>query len=239
MNIIVGIYYNDGKDIQRNQIIPSDNYDYFKNWHESAKKLGIKCILLTDGSCSEDFIQRYNSDHLEIKVTENKQKENHNTVKFLDIKKLIDEQSSKYKKILITDTSDVIFLRNPFDYISTNSLYVGSEQNHKKGTIYKCSEMKWAKLVYGSTMPEFPFWEENFLNCGIVGGNAEVVKKFLEHYKEIHSKRSWPEHYPNDMIITTLVAYRYFKNNIVTGAPLHTIFKKYENNHPEAYIVHK
>jgi hypothetical protein len=88
-------------------------------------------------------------------------------------------------------------------------------------------------------MPEFPFWEENFLNCGIVGGNKKVINLFLDKYAEIHNSRKWPAHHPNDMIISTLVAHTYFKDQIVTGFPLHTIFKKYENNHPEAYIVHK
>lgn len=235
MNVVFGVYYNDGKDLQRNVIIDPNNYEYIKNWSESAKNLNMKCILLTDGSCSEDFINQYSNNNLEIKKVTKKYKGCLNDIKFLDI---MDCLCDKYENIFITDVSDVHFLKNPFDLIKENKLYIGCEQKNNR-EIYKCKEIAWARATYGAKMPTFPFWDENFLNCGIIGGSSKVINLFLNNYKKIFYSREWPANFPNDMIISTLVAYTYFKDQIVTGFPLHTIFKKYENNHPEAYIVHK
>ena len=41
MNIILGIYYNETVDTQRNAHAPSDSYEYFEKWHKSIKSLNL------------------------------------------------------------------------------------------------------------------------------------------------------------------------------------------------------
>ena len=262
MNIIVGIYFNNTPDIQRgNTFTQGDNFDYIKRWHETAQAHGIKCLLLVDNSCTDSFINQHSSEFLEFVRCDKKYTGNINTTKFLHIKDVLCQR--QLSNVFMTDVSDVTFLKNPFDLIVDDTLFVGCEQS-SNGTIYKCRDSQWARNCYSWTMagiapgayvsipmlseisrtrpPEkcFPYWDEDFLNCGIVGGSYDTVMKFLTLYEKIYGSLSkWPEDLPNDMIITTLVAHTHFKNKIKTGLPLHTIFKKYENDHPEAYIVHK
>jgi hypothetical protein len=241
-NIIIGVYYTHKKDGQWNKQIQKNNFEYIKPWHKSITEKNLQGVLLVDNSCGQDFINKYQNNNVKmIKIQPTKSKHALHVVRFLDIYKYL--QSNIYDNVLLTDVSDVMFLKNPFDFIKDDKkLYVGCEQRHKNGDFKIAERDPWAKhnfkRFYNAKNKNYPFWKKKFLNCGIVGGHYHNVMKFLNKFKE---EASVPPKgtFPMDMPIMNYVCYDNFSENLITGQPLHTIFGIYDVNNKECYIAHK
>jgi len=234
-DLIIGVYYNRQPDTQRKKTIASNNYGYFKRWYESARSLGLKCLLLTDGSCSQEFIREHESDYLTIKVKESQHFTNTYTTRFLDVRKEITDQHSN---VLLTDVSDLYFLRNPFDLVEENKLLVGVEQYHVDEKFKLIKDSKWCLREFKASYPDFPFWDNYIFNAGLIGGPVAAVNEFLSHYERIYFSRDWPD-VCNCMVLLNLIVHEHFKGRIITGQPLHTVFKAYQHDHKAACVVHK
>lgn len=238
-NIIIGIYYNSKIDKQRNAFVKKNSFSYIKPWYDSIKNLDMYGVLLHDNSCDKDFINQYKSDNFNF-VYRGDYQYNYliNVYKFLDIRNFL--INNVFDNILITDVSDVIFKKNPFSIFTKNNIYVGSEQN-KNGSFRITKNSKWAKRVFSRLYKNYPFWNKPLLNCGIVGGSYETVLDFLNKFKLECDNNKFDDNKFNthDMTITNYLVYKYFNDRYTTGLPLHSVFKKYDINNPQAYIIHK
>ena len=241
MNIILGIYYNETVDSQRSVHAPSDSYEYFEKWHKSIKSLNLKAVILHDNSCSKSFCEQYEDDNLSFSKSPKYSYYNdcnffNYSTKFLDIYEYL--KLNKYDKVLITDISDVIIKKNPFELINENNLIIGSE-SREDGHMLTPKDTGWHRAVFGSYVENYKcFWDKYAFNAGILGGSYNTLTSLLKSFQEKYSAKSWTKT-PMDGFLISNIVHTEFSDRFQTGLPVHSVFKKYENNHPEAYIVHK
>ncbi|WP_417444626.1 glycosyltransferase family 2 protein [Joostella sp.] len=142
-------------------------------------------------------------------------------------------QERHYDTVFCIDATDVEVLKNPFNYIQENTLYVGYEpttlgsdwmrQNHKARFL-----QNFFKDYSNMTL----------VNAGIIGGQTDIVKEFirifLDHYftnyANVAFKKDLSVGEKGDMGLFNFVAYTYFNDKLMYGREVCTSFKAFENN---------
>jgi hypothetical protein len=145
-------------------------------------------------------------------------------------KEYLDDHIEDYDKILITDISDVEFLKNPFDLIGDDyRLYVGSNDTWGSKPLVKA---RYEGMIDDSNN-DMPIY-----HAGTWGGRREIVRAVL---KNMVYGLDWRLGYNINLAVFNLVVFqikRHSPNLIYTGYPFTTEFKKYQKN-TDAYIRHK
>ena len=146
-----------------------------------------------------------------------------------------DLESHEY--VIITDSHDVTFLKNPFEFMrgldavgSKQYLYVGEEYKPDMGA-YIWNKQHW-KRCFNEDMP----YTTNIFSAGIIGGHISVVKKLLRTmnsmFLNVNVKADCNMNVLQKIILSD------YKDDVISGFPLHTKFKEFEK-YSEAYIQHK
>jgi hypothetical protein len=132
----------------------------------------------------------------------------------------------EYRFVWCTDGTDVEMLHAPWDEMEPGKIYVGSEP-------------KTYRPVGGKKSPERIYQEfisENrnnlMLNAGLLGGTREdvmaIAHGIIRLYYLTESNRFWKKEQAaaavGDMLAFGIVAYR-FRDRLVTGPRVHTVFK--------------
>jgi len=114
-NIICSTLLNKNIDPQRGIQI-KDTYNYIKEWYESVIFLNLKAVIFYD-NLDEEFIMKYTRTNINFIKVEQKSL---NTVdyRWVIYSNFLKYNKNKYDNILFTDISDVIFLKNPFEFIN-------------------------------------------------------------------------------------------------------------------------
>jgi hypothetical protein len=145
-------------------------------------------------------------------------------------------------KVFVTDGTDVVMLREPWEHMTSGSLYVGSEA--------KTLDDAWITSNHAASHLK-AFLEANkgktMLNAGIVGGDREDVMAFahdiIKDYYFTISRRFWktePQgNEVGDMATFNYVAYTKWANKIMTGPLVHTVFKTEGVGKEYAWFRHK
>jgi hypothetical protein len=235
-NYICSTFFKLKANTQSGWNFNSDDFIYMKNWYESADKFNLKCVIFYD-NLSNEFIEKYKKIQF-IKVDQF----NLNIVDYRWV--VYDEYLRNNKEninlILFTDMSDIVFLKNPFDLISTkpNTIFVGDEP-----TTVSDGWIKKRSVFFHNILPEIIEHEKlngnkKLLNCGIVGGEVAIVSEFVHEMAEILSKANL-ELTTFDMVVLNYLIYTKYVNRFFSGTPLNTRFKGNEKNNKECYIKHK
>lgn len=233
VDVVLSSYYTMKNDPLYKKHVDTDSHNYMLPWYETVKAHGLFGVVFHD-SLSPEFTEQYSLPNIQfIKVDSSVFNNSNNDLRFLVYLDFL--RDHYFKKVLMTDLCDVMFLKNPFDFIdSPEKLYIGSETRKIKNSMF-CVEL--FKQVY----PEFKYWDMTILNAGIAGGYHGMILEFLEKFASELTERPQEKENPlnMDMAIFNHVVYTYFNDRYVTGHPLHTEFKKGDVRNPEAYIVHK
>lgn len=88
---------------------------------------------------------------------------------------------------------------------------------------------------------ENTFQKETLLNCGIIGGHTPVMQDFIEKLCDIHQQYNYDNTtaYTGDMGAFNYLARTQFNNQLQHGAPVNTVFKRYENDRTDCWFRHK
>src|SRR5690606_38353323 len=132
------------------------------------------------------------------------------------------------ENVFCVDGSDVRVLRDPFEGLDDETLYLGSElaymndrwmvRNHRHPKLRRFFLQNAGRRAY---------------NAGIVGGRRDVVREFVAGMLRHRSSMQASGEVGSDMGLLNYTALRpYWRDRIVTGPSLHTVFKKYETSHP-------
>ena len=217
--------------------VNKNSFDYIYPWYLTMKDQGLYGIIFYD-KLNEEFIEKYQTDKIKF-VRVQLGPYSTNDERFYIYKKYLENSQCKYKKVLMTDVSDVFIKRNPFDLIEKDDLYIGEDmpQTPLLGNNPWCVN-KANQLISegkGNLIIEQDFAKVKLLNAGVIGGKVREIKRFLTAmctvFDILESKNN------NNMMTMHYVLY---KNNfaVTSGYPLTSKFKQYEYN-TEAYIIHK
>jgi len=129
------------------------------------------------------------------------------------------------KNAFCVDSTDVQMLNNPFEIIDKNVLYCGSEYQWKIGDRWLQKRKKLFDIVDYNDVIQI-HKSKVMLNAGIVGGNIEMLIRFLIYLTELHELHSRNIKKSLDMPIFNYCVLKYFPNDYITGDLVHTPYRR-------------
>jgi hypothetical protein len=245
-NVVLAAYYCRRTDPQR-RYRWAESFACIEPWYTSLTRLQVRGIIFHDG-LSAAFVARYQSPLIRFVYASLFARSvwSGSDSRFLVYRRYLAEHSHDY--VLMTDISDVTFLRDPFPYMRDDVVFVGAES----GT---AGDSRWARRRFPLAYASYPFWDRRLLNCGILGGSRATCLEVLGHIRAQYWRiactrptgflramrialdgRSAP---PLDMAVVNFVLHRYFAARVWTDALLHSPYKSYNRDNRDVCIAHK
>ena len=140
---IVTTYLTFRKDSQRKYVWPSDCFDIMKNFYESVVKQDLNCIILMD-KLSDKFIHEYTTNKIKF-VRCNCDILNPADIRWKLYYDLLKSRTD-FNNVFFTDISDVIVLKNPFQFMELDKVYCGDEESIIEKNWWMTECFKLAKL---------------------------------------------------------------------------------------------
>lgn len=236
-NILLTTYFCKKKDPQRKNFAPCDDIKYIKPWYNSIKKLNLNGIVFHDG-LSSNFIHKYETEKIKfVKVDSSKFKYSLNDQRYFIYLNYLNKNPN-IKNVFMTDGNDVTVIQNPFEKLNLNKINAGSEESF----IYK-NEWIQSKIKKYNSNPKLNLnnnIEGMVYNAGILGGSRELVINFLENMITKFKNMTKLQSQQNlNMIVFNDVIYNDLKEEVYTGKPIHSRYKKFENNRKDICFIHK
>lgn len=228
---VVTVMMTKKPDPQRGEPIAGDYFEYIRPWWTTVNKVRLNGVILHDG-LPDELIAQATTDCVSFQLCESGKlpilHQRHFAV--LDYLK-----TSEAESVLVTDVSDVAIKSDPFQLLaecgSNIRLMIGSETR-----LIGRSKCLRAELTKQYGKPEF--LDRRVVNPGILGGRREEVIHFFE-LLTTEIDRLDGQLIASDMSIINHVFHsNYDLSEVLTGAPLHSDFRRWEYNSPAA-VMHK
>ncbi len=224
---ITGVY-----DVNRNSILKEDDFSIVSDWAKSITDLGLQGIIFHN-SFSEATCKANENEFIRfIKVTYNAQY-NPNVFRYFIYNEFLKEQSHCIKNIFFTDVSDVIVLKNPFLeqlYLQNQTaIFCGDEPENLDNDWMQKHSQHLRNQIADYANYETHFKNETLLNCGIIGGNVEMMLAFISQLWTLHQKFNSDNQtaYTGDMGVFNYLVRTKYNDQVIHGNPVNTEFKKY------------
>ena len=231
--LVLASYFNYKADPQR-KIKWDEDYSKLFPLINSVIKKGIKIIVFHN--CFQDVPNIENCSW--VKVTPN-MSFTPNVYRYFVYLDFLKQNQSTVSSVFMVDSTDVGMLKNPFNKIKNNILYVGDERSKKVG-------LSWMEKNQGRhlTIPDYKHIIDNnkdriLINCGIIGGEMSIILKFLEQLTFYHLTYSKDLKTSSDMAIFNYTIWKHFSKIVNHGSHVNTRFKKYETNNNISWWKHK
>lgn len=236
---ISGIY-----DVNRNNTIADDDFSVIENWYNSVLNLKLNGIIFHNNFSDSTCEKHQNKFIIFIKIEYNPDF-NPNVYRYFVYNEFLKSNHQHIENIFFTDISDVVILKNPFQKKlfkeNSNAIFSGDELD--------ILDNNWMQLHcehLRNNIKDFVIFEDKFkhktlLNCGIIGGNINIIKSFIEQLWQIHSNYNYNNktNFTGDMGAFNYLIRTKFNDNLFHGKPINTVFKKYEIKNLECWFRHK
>ena len=241
MNYIVASIFTDCIDPQRgSKWIPT--LSIVKDWVDSGITLctqnpGIRLVVFFD-SLPEDMISYLDTEYVDLIQVDPCNYLSPNEYRWAVYKQFILDSEVPIESIFFTDISDVIIRSNPFLCIEEHTLYSGDEE-----VLWNTGWMVDRNPFYIANVDDYleifnQYKSTALLNCGIVGGTIDIVTEYLNRIVDITEHTLGKPYETTDMVNHNYVARKYF-NKIVHGAPVNSVFKKFQEDREDVWFIHK
>lgn len=234
MDYIITTYFTSEKDPQRPHIWNNDDFSIIKNFYNSVVKHGLNCIILIDNS-SEEFIDKYQTDKIKF-IRCNSIGLNMVDIRWVLYHELLINQPQIYRAFFL-DVSDVIILKNPFEFIEPKFVYCGDEECININNNWM---MKHYKLINHPEINELnhKYLNKKLLNAGILGGSRDYLLDITSKISKILNESKITTH-TVDMCVFNHVLYLNYNNKLKHGEPVNTKFRMNDINNKNAWFKHK
>eukprot|EP00054_Salpingoeca_dolichothecata_P027810 m.205828 g.205828 ORF g.205828 m.205828 type:complete len:748 (-) comp26053_c1_seq26:162-2405(-) len=252
--VVCTTYFRTKSDPQRKERVP-ESWAYIERWYRSVQELGLNAIVFYD-DLSEGFVTSNQTSKIRCSVPCFVQVNISRTGTLLDRLSTNDgrfvvylnyfaDKVHLYDYILMTDSSDLYFRKNPFAFMYENAqidMFFGRDN----GYIAK-EASKWIYLNMQRCYSRLMGVNSPVYNAGCVGGRSHTVIEFLklmqrefEHFgirdpkAKLLQNCNMPAY--NRVIHTLLNTNRHLKYH--SGAPFTSPFGKFVDS-DKYYIIHK
>jgi hypothetical protein len=234
MDYIITTYFTAEKDPQRSNIWSNDDFSIIEKFYNGILKHGLNCLILIDNS-SDNFIKKYTTDKIKFLRCDS------SGLNVVDIRwKLYSNLlscRSDITRVFFVDVSDVLILKNPFNFIQPDKIYCGDEDSINM-------ENQWMMdryfLLNQSTVINklANYVDKVVLNAGILGGERLVIMEITEKISKLLAI-SKVASTTVDMCAFNHILYMDYNDKLVHGLPVNTVFKTYDFDNKEAWFCHK
>jgi len=243
-NLICASLFTGNFDVNRNEMLASDDFQIIEKWCSSIQNLGLKGLVFHN-NFSEKTISEVQNKHIRFIKVEFNTKLNANVYRYLVYLDFLKKHGHKIQNVFFTDIADVEAVKNPF----IDPFFIKNSENLFCGDEDELLDNAWMRdhcTHLRNLIPEFAEFErknktETLLNCGIMGGEMKVILPLMEELAIIHSKYTISNHTPFtlDMGAFNFIARMRFSDRIKHGYPINTRFKGYETERTDCWFRHK
>ncbi len=236
---ISGVY-----DVNRNEILPADDFTLIQNWYNSVVDLKLNGIIFHN-NFSDETCQNYENQFIKFIKIDFDNKYNPNVYRYHVYNEFIKRNASNIENLFFTDISDVIILKNPFEQelfrANQNHIFCGDEPEilANEWMIDHCEHLR-------NKIQDFKTFENLYrnhilLNCGIFGGNIKIIKPFIEQLCNIHQQNNSDNltKFTGDMGAFNYLVRTKYNELLFHGAPINTVFKAFDIQNKDCWFSHK
>lgn len=241
-----------GKRDWQRKVYHKPTIEYMKGFYNSVMKVpggNVHAVVLHDG-LPKELMDTYSKDGMltfeKIDPSRYDPLLGVNDFRFLAFQDQL-KSHPEWDVVFTTDISDVQVKHNPCGFVSRepDKLYVGVEP-HQMGT------HPWMKTLFQKMGGQYLRWfntmgdlDHRIWNCGIIGGKRmkllglinDIVK--VEMDPLLTQRKNHAEININMGALNWVLHNKYRNSDVVSDAPLHSTYKKYEGWRSDVYFVHK
>lgn len=237
-NFVCSIYLLGAKRKTYGNFNQHKNINLLRKWAESLQATGLTGILFHNCFARNEQDLFYGLPVKFIKVEPPKNFQS-GLYRYELYDKFIKAYSPYIDNIFFSDSTDLEFLKNPViqSNFSRNKIYVGCEPVvcGNKWMMGACHGYEqYIRLVKSDKQ----FANHPLLNAGFCGGSLEAITPFIERMAT-ECMKMYPVAEWQDMPIINYLAYTEFKEKVVFGSEINTVFTLNEKNNKVAWIKHK
>lgn len=231
-------------DVNRNTTWQANDYTMMAAWAESVIRQGLQGIVFHN-HFSEEVCQKYQNEQLQFVRITAESPLNPNVYRYCIYTDFLEKYGKEIKNLFVTDIADVVLLHNPFeqDFYHQHAGFVFCGDEPK---LLNDEWMKAHNAHLRSKIEDFADFEANFedaplLNCGIIGGQKDIMAEFLKKLAHLHLTYNSDNStaYTGDMGAFNYLAYTQYQGLIKHGFPINTQFKGYETHRKDCWFRHK
>lgn len=231
-------------DVNRNTILPDDDFELVKDWAFSLQKAGVQGIIFHN-CFSEETQQRYKNDLLRFIRVESSSDLNPNVYRYFLYVEFLEKFGASISDVFLTDISDVVMLTNPFVQTlyteNPESLFCGDEPKILDNDWMNDHSAHFRSKITDYAAYEKEFAEDTLLNCGIIGGKTAIIVELLKKLCFVHANYNVNNNtaFTGDMGAFNYVMRKQFESRFLHGFPINTVFKKYQSDREDCWLRHK
>ena len=243
-DVIFTSYFTTEVDPQRSLYKHPNRYSYLRKWFDSLRELHLRAVIFHDG-LDQGFMDRLTGIYHNVsfhRVTSLYGRST-NDARFYAYHDYL-KHHPDIRRVLMTDISDVVFQRNPFDFMNLlgDLLYIGRDID----IFPDMASMPWLSTRLAKCFGNYSVLQGDLhnmmrlaivYNAGVLGGSRNIAMALL-------TRIIWAlDHTPPDincnMPAVNYVVHKYFSDVTYTGFPLTSRFLRFQCNPRAVYIVHK
>lgn len=243
-NLVLACQISGVYDVNRNEILAADDYSLIENWCESITDLDLKGIIFHN-NYADSFCGAFSSKNIQfIKVTYDPSF-NPNVYRYLVYNEFLKANSERIKNVFVTDVSDVVVVENPFEHpffkANPDCVFCGDEPKKLDNEWMKNHSEHLRNKIEDYARYEENFKEKTLLNCGIIGGNFQLMQAFIEKLANVHQTYNFDNKtaYTGDMGAFNYLIHTQFETRYLHGFPINTKFKGYQTERKDCWFRHK
>lgn len=242
--MLLSSFFTTRKDWQREKYV-KPSFVKFQKLYQTVFELSLNMTVIYD-ELPEDMMIKYGSARWrweKVSLEDFSKKYGVNDVRYFFFERLL-QHHAEWKYVFIIDAFDVRVRMNPCPALQPGKLYVGSEKEKLKGH-------PWMKMRYLKLGGSYNTWYKtkvdanmNIMNCGISGGHRDTMLMLFRKMIGVMSDPNLACRKANQDINVNMAALNYivynsFKNNIITGSPVHSPYKRFEVKRKDVWFIHK
>lgn len=240
LNQIFTTYFFNQVDPLRKVHAPNDDITYIRPWYFSMVRLGLYGVVFHDG-LSDEFVERHQTDRIRFEfVPPETFSRSLNDYRFYIWRDYL-LAHPEIRNVFMTDGNDLSVAQNPFRQLRVNRVYVGSEWMDMR-------ENKWMqRRFYLLNQGQHDFqlklsrWRSNpVYSAGILGGSYQICLEFLNEMIEKFEFLDPEQQAVNlNMAVFNHTVYERFRRRVATGEPVHSLYKRYQDDRQDVWFIHK
>lgn len=204
------------------------------------QSLGLHGTVFHDGM-SDRFINRYTTDRIDFEYVDPSEFEySVNDYRFFRYLDYI-ESRPELQAVFMTDGNDVRIVNNPFVDLRPDRIYVGSEMEVIDGNQWMHRRLWLLQKGGVDARLKLSKLRKNWIySAGILGGHRDICLDFLRDLVGILASVDDDHRGLNlNMAAYNYVVYNLYRKRHITGAPLHSRYKRYEEDRDDVWFIHK
>jgi hypothetical protein len=230
------------------------SFEYMERFYRSALATGVNVTILHDG-LPDELVRSKTSPtvHFQwVNVSAYDPEYSLNDVRFLIFGDVI-KRHPEWANIFNTDIRDVTIKRNPCLELRPGTLYAGSDSMSLREPVTSPSFHRLQEATTSQLGGKYSQWYHNLdnrtaalplLNCGVLGGTRAVMSEVYSRMRDIFTDEHLAARQNGlpmnvDMGALNYVARNGFIFDVVTGAPVSSRFKMYEDQRTDVWFEHK